>query len=68
MDDNFDRVLYLRSIRELPEKFIDQGTRLTLWQEDKVFAANPKYPPIKFENGKWSEIKIETKAVGEQEK
>ncbi len=56
------RKLYLQAIKALPDEWIDDETRITTTDTGKVFAANPKFTPMIYENGKWSEIKVDVKA------
>ena len=50
--------LYLQAIRSLPEKWVDDKTRITIWMSNVVVAANPKFPPIKYSGGVWNEIEV----------
>ena len=52
------RKLYFEAIRALPEKWIDDKTVITTWQKNVVVAANPKYAPMKYVDGKWRDIGV----------
>ena len=49
--------IWLRALKDMPEYFIDEDTRTTIFAE-KIIAANPKYTPIFYteENSCWKEI------------
>ena len=52
--------LYYQALKALPNEFVDDNTRATLWEKDMVVAANPSLAPIKYEKskGKWEQIKL----------
>jgi len=52
------RKLYLTAIKALPEEWIDDETRITTTDTEVVFAANPKFPAMKFKDGKWMQIEL----------
>ena len=58
----FDRVLYMKSIRKLEDKWIHKDTLLTQF-ENKIIVANPNFPPMEFLNGEWNEISFSTKPI-----
>lgn len=49
---------FLRAIRSLPEKFIDDQTDLVEASHGIVFAANPKYAPIMFSASGWTDVLV----------
>jgi len=53
------RTLYLRAIQALPKKWIDEETRVCVYDDSKIMAANPKFIPMVFKKnkGKWENIK-----------
>ena len=54
-----ERVLYIRAIKALPERFVHIDTLLTVWDSDSVIVANPKYSPMIYLQrlGKWKKLK-----------
>ena len=51
--------IYLEAIRALPEKWVDDKTRIIIWMSNVVVAANPKYAPMKYSGGVWRDIEVE---------
>ena len=51
------QVLYMNSIRALPEEYIHKETRITEWTDRTVVVTNSNLPPMVFreENG-WKKI------------
>ena len=47
---------YLQSIRDLPEKWINEKTEVAIYGET-IVVVNPNYTPMMYDKGKWSQIK-----------
>ena len=51
--------LYFEAIRALPEEWVDDKTRITIWMSNVVVAANPNFAPMKYSGGEWNKIEVE---------
>ena len=60
MENESWRKLYIQAIKKLPEEFVDEGTRITTFDDNIVYAANPKFVPIVFNRSEneWKELKF----------
>jgi hypothetical protein len=56
-----DRKLYLQAVRALPEEWINDDTRIAMFTEGRVFAANPAYPPMEYIMEEWWPIEFKEK-------
>ena len=64
-----ERVLYMKAIRALPQKFVHKNTLVSVWDKKSVIVANPKYQPMIYLQslGKWKKLKPqEVEADGHQ--
>ena len=56
-----ERKLYLKAIKALPDKFIDDDTRVATWDSERVIAANPKYNVMCYtEDTGWNDMVFDT--------
>lgn len=52
--------LYYEALRKLPKRFISNKTLATVWAKDMIVAVNPDFPPIKYKDGSWQKIEVES--------
>jgi hypothetical protein len=57
------RKLFFEALSKIPKRFIDGETTALDYSFERVFLANPKFPPMvyKLETHKWEEFIYETK-------
>ena len=53
------RIVYMKAIRSLDEKWVHQDTQITVWDETRAVVANQNFAPMIYDvaTGKWEEIK-----------
>jgi len=54
--------IYFEALKKLPKRFVDDDTKIGVWDNGTVYAANRKYEPIKYSNGKWTKIILDAQA------